>query len=525
MKITKAVREALRRELTAKEYTPQDITVVMTARYGARPRLALRWAHGMTLQDVADEWNQQDASGRAPMTAARVSDYERWPDGGKRPTAYVLLMLGKIYGTTVQRLLDDRYYAALNDKQLFEVVELCRSRAVELEEQAEAKRLASAVAPQPAMIGHADSGLASTALANPIALDETRASNTCETKETPTKRRQVLQIGGSAITGHILDLLDIEPDRLHATLDASTVNEGRLTYFEHVADRLGMQVVKVAPTTILECAVLHFRNVRRLVRDHQKTVFQVRLGRIGTKLGTVVGEILFNEGLFDLAREWYQAAQHAALDVGDRYLADIALAGQAYLPTYSGDPSGVLALVDPRLEQRSRPTPALAWLWSFKGKAHAVRGERAAFEQAMSQARKALNNAPAELIGPGIFSFLPEKLEFYEATGYVKLRDVDRATKAADRALSLYDLTDTTEPALIQLDKACALAQAGEIVEACRVSTRAVINPSTHPAVSVMVRAQEFDALLGDDRAPALRDWRDALAAIRWPIGPSVFQK
>jgi hypothetical protein len=31
----------------------------------------------------------------------RISDYERWPDGGKRPTTYVLLRLAKIYATTV----------------------------------------------------------------------------------------------------------------------------------------------------------------------------------------------------------------------------------------------------------------------------------------------------------------------------------------------------------------------------------------------------------------------------------------
>ncbi|MGH8886334.1 MAG: hypothetical protein ACRDYX_14390, partial [Egibacteraceae bacterium] len=87
MGVTKAVREALRRELAAKGYAPPDIAVVMAARYGIRPRLALRWAYGMTLDDVAEAWNQQDASGRAPMSARRVSDYERWPDGGKRPTA------------------------------------------------------------------------------------------------------------------------------------------------------------------------------------------------------------------------------------------------------------------------------------------------------------------------------------------------------------------------------------------------------------------------------------------------------
>lgn len=128
-----------------------------------------------------------------------------------------------------------------------------------------------------------------------------------------------------------------------------------------------------------------------------------------------------------------------------------------------------------------------------------------------------LDASPAELIGPGIFSFLPERVEFYEATGYVKLRDADRAIQAADRALILYDPTETEDPALVRLDKASALAQAGELAEACQLATRAVLDPHTYHAASIMLRAREFDALLGADRAPAVRDWREVLATIHRP--------
>jgi tetratricopeptide (TPR) repeat protein len=328
------------------------------------------------------------------------------------------------------------------------------------------------------------------------------------------------QLGGVVVADHVLGLLGVEPDRLHAALDASTVSEERLVYFERVADQLGVEITKVTPATLpkrLEDALAHFRSVRRLVNDHQKTAYQMRLSRVGAKLGAVVGELLFGEGLFDLARDWFQAAQHAALAAHDRCLADHVLASQALLPTYAADPSGVLALVDPRLEQPCRPTPAIAFLWAFKGKAHAALGERAAFERAISQAHTVLDASPAEFIGPGIFSFLPEKLEFYEATGYVKLRDVEHATQAADRALALYAPTHKVDPALIRLDKASALAQAGEVPEACQVATRAVLDPHTYHAVPIMVRAREFDALLGDDQAPAVRDWRDVLATIRRP--------
>ncbi|GGJ90408.1 hypothetical protein GCM10010123_20320 [Pilimelia anulata] len=122
---TKAEREAVRRQLAAGGYSPGEIARVFEAKAKARTRLALRWACGMTLQDVANVWNRLDSSGRAPMTAQRVSDFERWPEGGRRPTVYALGMLARVYEVSLDRLLDAADYEALDDKQLFEMVQVC----------------------------------------------------------------------------------------------------------------------------------------------------------------------------------------------------------------------------------------------------------------------------------------------------------------------------------------------------------------------------------------------------------------
>lgn len=336
-----------------------------------------------------------------------------------------------------------------------------------------------------------------------------------EQRSIPSHRRQMIKLSGTFTVASLLELLSAEPDRMNEALDSGTVSDNRIQRFERIADELGLQAVKVAPTTLLADAAVNFRSVRRLVRQHQPTRFQIRLQRVGAKLGIVVGEILFIEGHFDLARQWYQAAQHAASEAGDRFLADIALASEAYLPTYSDDPQGVISLVTPRLEQRPSPTPAIAWLWAFKAKAHAQLGERAKFEQAITEAHAAMAGSTRELVCPGIYSFLPEKLAFYEATGYVRLRDVDNAVQATERALELYDLTDTTEPALVRFNKASALAESGEVPEACRVATGALLDRYTYPSVSVMTAARDFDRLLGTDRSTPVRDWRETLITVR----------
>lgn len=86
----------------------------------------------MTLQEVADSWNRLETSGRAPMTPQRVSDYERWPDGGRRPTPHALRMLSRIYDVDVDRLIDSADLGACDDRQMMEMMELgSSSSAVE----------------------------------------------------------------------------------------------------------------------------------------------------------------------------------------------------------------------------------------------------------------------------------------------------------------------------------------------------------------------------------------------------------
>lgn len=262
---------------------------------------------------------------------------------------------------------------------------------------------------------------------------------------------------------------------------------------------------------------MSFRETRKLSAKKQPLAVQREIVRIAAMYATVMGEILFNEGQFFLAHKWYTIARRAALETGDQYLADIAMAGDTYLATYTPDPRAVLATVDARLDSKHAASPAIAWLWGFKAKAHAMLGDRDPFELAISRARKALDSSLPDLVQPGIFSFLPEKLAFYEARGLVELGRTEQALAAAERAITLYDFDETTEPALVRFEQASALAQAGEIQEACRVASTAVLDQRTYHGVTVITRAKEFDLLLGPSNRGAVRDWRELLSSLRPP--------
>jgi transcriptional regulator with XRE-family HTH domain len=344
-------------------------------------------------------------------------------------------------------------------------------------------------------------------------------SNPSPGEDDQVHRRDVLKIGGALLTaGVIPSALDSEPDAMRTTLDSSSISEERIIELERTANYLGLEVVRSAPDRVLTPALACFRSIRRAVQERLQTRQRVRLIRAGAKLSTVMGEILFNEGNFPSAHQWYATARSAALDIGDKYLADIALAGSTYLPTYSDAPGEVLGLVTPRLDQRYAPTPAIAWLWGFKAKAHASLGEKDAAVHAIDQAQKELTGSPKNLVGLGIFSFVPEKLALYKANMYVSLGEPELAADAASEALGLYDMSETTEPALARFERASALVAAGEIQEACRFASATILDPRTYPSITVRKRAASFDRLLVKQNTSNVREWREIMTEHYRPV-------
>ena len=336
-------------------------------------------------------------------------------------------------------------------------------------------------------------------------------------EEDTTDRRHFV-LGTSVAAGLMVGALVDEPDLMNSALDTGAVSEERLTALEQTADRLGEQVTEAAPGALTAETLTAFRTVRGLIESRQRTADRTRLVRAGSKLALVMGQILFDEGELGPAARWYGTARSAALDVGDQFLADLALGCSCYTPTYFGDPREVFRLVGPRIDgTHPTDTPAVAWLWASKAKAHASLGENTAFRHAINRSREILDASPTELNGPGILSFRARKLAFYEATGCVRLGDTRGAIGAADRALNHYASDrkiGNMDPAMIRLDKASAYVQQGEIVEACRVSTAALLDENTYPSSSVMRRAREFDELLGPNTTAPARDWRDALHTV-----------
>ncbi|GGM81535.1 hypothetical protein GCM10010106_30200 [Thermopolyspora flexuosa] len=338
---------------------------------------------------------------------------------------------------------------------------------------------------------------------------------TSELEEAATDRRQVFQIGAMTVTAGLLDNVIHGPDQFEQALHSTTVSEAKLAFLESEAEQLGLRGGIVPPETLIQQSMLHLSSVRALLENHQPSAIQQRLARVGARLAFIVGEHLFTLHQPELARRWWRTAIYAAEEAGDRHFADHAYAACAYLPTYFGDPQAVLAHVTPRLEQATKATPAIAWMWGLAAMAHATLGDRNAFERANTMARNTLARCSPDSLTPSVFSFLPRKQAFYEARGYAELGDVEGAKEAACRALADFDSPTAINAALTRLAYATALAKAGEVEEACRLATMAVTSRPV-PAFAVMVRARELDALV-PRKAAAAQEWRETLAGVPAP--------
>ena len=140
---SKPYRDRLRAELAEAGVTGACLTEQVAAdlaRQGMRPRRAWRYASELSQRVVAMRFNEVTGDPRAPMMGNRIWDFERWPDGGVRPTARTLTILARVYGTTWDLLVDAADLARMPQADREAYAEAATNRA----------RAADAGAPPPA---------------------------------------------------------------------------------------------------------------------------------------------------------------------------------------------------------------------------------------------------------------------------------------------------------------------------------------------------------------------------------------
>jgi transcriptional regulator with XRE-family HTH domain len=99
-----------------------EIAAEIGRRHRVRPRESYRLAWGWTLNHAAERFNAlaahegTDPQARAGMTGAHLCEHERWPNGGRKPSVFMLVMLARMYETDPLCLLDLADHESLDPK-------------------------------------------------------------------------------------------------------------------------------------------------------------------------------------------------------------------------------------------------------------------------------------------------------------------------------------------------------------------------------------------------------------------------
>ena len=101
--------------LRSRGLTWEQMAEVWIADYpSVSSRIAFRWAHNLSHQDVAERWNGI-SPGMPTITKARIYEFEAWPNGGRRPSVANLEMIARIYQTTAHALLNSNEYTLYDE--------------------------------------------------------------------------------------------------------------------------------------------------------------------------------------------------------------------------------------------------------------------------------------------------------------------------------------------------------------------------------------------------------------------------
>jgi hypothetical protein len=121
---SRADRESLRVAMLAQGCGIDEIAAEMRVRWGFALRAAYRHANGLTLDQAADRCNTVANDADARISGSRVSDWEGWPQTGRRPSAFNLVVLAKSYGTQPRRLISPDEWEELDERERLILTEL-----------------------------------------------------------------------------------------------------------------------------------------------------------------------------------------------------------------------------------------------------------------------------------------------------------------------------------------------------------------------------------------------------------------
>ncbi|MEU9404000.1 helix-turn-helix transcriptional regulator [Streptomyces sp. NPDC048242] len=295
------------------------------------------------------------------------------------------------------------------------------------------------------------------------------AARPWETTEPAPRRRDVLHAAGAV--GLAASLSGLVASPVTGRIGLETVDRLRLR-----AARLRRLDDVLGGGDTYRVYVAEYMETRRILRSesYSNAVGQALLELLAEQ-AQQAGWAAFDAGQGQEASTLYQESRAAAEDAGAEYLARNALAFLAYQAVGS-DPRAAAAIAARSCDAITERTPATvrALLWERAAYAHAVAGDAAATEEALTAASGALASDDADAPQPHWSSWVtPAELDIMAGRCWTELRRPLRAVPLLLRGLTTCTDEHARDKALYSTWLAEAYATAGEVEEAARVVGRA----------------------------------------------------
>jgi hypothetical protein len=479
----KQQREQLVCALRAEGRSWVEVAAVLRQRYRVNARVALRYAHGWSQHQAAQEWNHRWLD--EPKTVKNFSYWESWPGStGHAPTFDNLAKLAQLYECAVSDLLTD-----LPDYRHLDTTASRRATALPTHTpdaelmlpKVAAWAAASSLQPSPdyfAMVLMQYLGALApanhTAAATPR--DRDRILNQLVQIFTSLahtmKRRKLLRtLSWAAAAASTYYAIDVEEQlRVASVLSKpSRVDAQTIEHIETVLWRCQRQDDALGPQAALD-TVLAQRNLARvLVRDCSASL-RPRMLSVLSNASRHAGWLSFDLNDFDSARYYYEDARALAHEAENIELGAFVLCNMSHLATWQRQPRIGIdhAVAASEWAKRTDDVSLQAYAADVAARAYAADGQAekclAALDAARNGAAKASDQQPGYIYfyGEGVHTMT-------RCLCHLELRNPQRAAVYAHQAVNTLDQSYARNVALATVHLSVAYAQSHEVDEAARL--------------------------------------------------------
>ncbi|QDY12011.1 helix-turn-helix domain-containing protein [Micromonospora sp. HM134] len=306
---------------------------------------------------------------------------------------------------------------------------------------------------------------------------------------------------------------------LHEALSMGAVTAAGLDEWERIVAHHGRATRDHSTGTLLREIAGDLGELTELIGRSPSASALRRLTGMAAQMSGLMCLVLCRIDDRTAASQWARTARLAAVEADDPVTRSWVLAQEAHVYYYSADFRETVNLAR-HAQDVAGPEASVGTVLAaaIEARALAAMGKREETRAALGHAEGLLSRLEGDSLSASAFGYNEAQLRFHEGNAYTRLRVVDAALAAQDRALELCSPGDYTDWALTRLDRAICLTRMGQASDAVEslAETIGSLDGAKRQGIIAERARIALDGLPPTQRSSSTaRDLRAALADVR----------